>query len=758
MNRLRNLTLVVFALTLTLAAVARGQAVGGAPLAERMPADPVLYVGWAGSENVEKLYDGTHAQAVLAASNFDDVFNRFVPALLDKLAEQDPQAREVVSGVKSLGPILWMHPTGLAFGGFDFDAAGGEPMPRLVLTCDAGPDAGRLRAKLTDVFTRANHPEMATLIREQDGRVSLVVGYADLDLAAAAADAGKSFAGSAAFKQTFADLSPEPVYAVYADVPRLLEIVREFVKRDSEVEGDAEGVRDAEIAISGLGLEGIGRSAITGGFEGKMYETRGLMSVKARQGLLRLLPAGPLDEKTLAAVPADATMVAAGQLDLRELLEVVKDSLVRAEPDLAEQWPQLIGFVNAMAGTDVENELLARFGKTWAGYVSPTVGSGVFSGVLVNRPDDPAKLANAFARASTNATILANQKIREQTEGNVTLPGRMLETDAGNLYVLNLPFLAPCWAVDKDAGLARFGFFPQSILSAKAGDAGAFAESDKWEAMREKLGVKQPPAALQYADLPALVNQSYPMLLMTSQTAFGGADLFAEKLGIRPPVMVLPPLAELRKEVEPSGAVLWVGEDGLHFKGTEPFPLSGVLATDTQSLQVQQYATMISVLLPSLNRARDAANKVKSGSNLRQIGMGMRQYAIDDVRAGKYPPDLRTLFLKSEGDLAMDVFVNPRTNTQLPQMMVQSREAQADWVEANSDYVYLAGGMTDSAPSTVPLAYEDPAKIGDNPDGVNVLYADGSVRFIPLAMLQQDLRRNVQYRQQRNLPIPDALK
>jgi prepilin-type N-terminal cleavage/methylation domain-containing protein/prepilin-type processing-associated H-X9-DG protein len=48
-------------------------------------------------------------------------------------------------------------------------------------------------------------------------------------------------------------------------------------------------------------------------------------------------------------------------------------------------------------------------------------------------------------------------------------------------------------------------------------------------------------------------------------------------------------------------------------------------------------ALLISILLPSLNRAREAANKIKCASNLRQIGQAMRQYAIDDIRGAQFP-------------------------------------------------------------------------------------------------------------------------
>jgi prepilin-type N-terminal cleavage/methylation domain-containing protein/prepilin-type processing-associated H-X9-DG protein len=46
-------------------------------------------------------------------------------------------------------------------------------------------------------------------------------------------------------------------------------------------------------------------------------------------------------------------------------------------------------------------------------------------------------------------------------------------------------------------------------------------------------------------------------------------------------------------------------------------------------------ALLISILLPSLNRARETANKVKCGSNLRQIGQAIMMYANEN--RGTYP-------------------------------------------------------------------------------------------------------------------------
>ena len=56
-------------------------------------------------------------------------------------------------------------------------------------------------------------------------------------------------------------------------------------------------------------------------------------------------------------------------------------------------------------------------------------------------------------------------------------------------------------------------------------------------------------------------------------------------------------------------------------------------------------ALLISILLPSLNRARETANRVKCASNLRQIGQAMLLYENDNITGGgPYP---RTIYNSS---------------------------------------------------------------------------------------------------------------
>jgi prepilin-type N-terminal cleavage/methylation domain-containing protein/prepilin-type processing-associated H-X9-DG protein len=71
-------------------------------------------------------------------------------------------------------------------------------------------------------------------------------------------------------------------------------------------------------------------------------------------------------------------------------------------------------------------------------------------------------------------------------------------------------------------------------------------------------------------------------------------------------------------------------------------------------------ALLISILLPSLNRARESANRIKCASNLRQVGLYMQMYANDDVRTGQFP---RTYNLTTAGTAAR-YFTNPGENIQ----------------------------------------------------------------------------------------------
>jgi len=130
---------------------------------------------------------------------------------------------------------------------------------------------------------------------------------------------------------------------------------------------------------------------------------------------------------------------------------------------------------------------------------------------------------------------------------------------------------------------------------------------------------------------------------------------------------------------------------------------------------------MLSILLPSLNRARETANRVKCASNLRQIGQALLLYGNDN--RGVYPPNLPPLLLTQ--DITSEVFVCPSSNDTRadPNTTVQQ---QAGVLHKHCSYVYVPG-QTNNASAEAVLAYE-PLTNHDG-DGSNFLWGDGHVSF-----------------------------
>ena len=129
---------------------------------------------------------------------------------------------------------------------------------------------------------------------------------------------------------------------------------------------------------------------------------------------------------------------------------------------------------------------------------------------------------------------------------------------------------------------------------------------------------------------------------------------------------------------------------------------------------------MLSILLPSLNRARETANRVHCASNLRQIGQGLLLYANDN--RGRYPATLAGVLATQ--DIEAKAFTCPSTkDTPAPGATPQ---AQSQVLAQHCSYTYMPG-LNNAAPADAVIAYE-PMTNHDG-DGANFLYGDGHVSW-----------------------------
>jgi prepilin-type processing-associated H-X9-DG protein len=166
-----------------------------------------------------------------------------------------------------------------------------------------------------------------------------------------------------------------------------------------------------------------------------------------------------------------------------------------------------------------------------------------------------------------------------------------------------------------------------------------------------------------------------------------------------------------------------------------PFPAADLMGNPSNA-GVGGAALGTSILLPSLNRARETANRIKSASNLKQMGLTILLYCNDHKAA--YPPDLGTIF--ESGDLGLSVAVSPRSETSIPKAVKEGTAAvKSQWVNDHSDYVFTGKGLTNNiATPDMIIAYERSVDMGKG-GGANALFGDGHVEFLNPEAFKQKL-------------------
>jgi prepilin-type processing-associated H-X9-DG protein len=135
------------------------------------------------------------------------------------------------------------------------------------------------------------------------------------------------------------------------------------------------------------------------------------------------------------------------------------------------------------------------------------------------------------------------------------------------------------------------------------------------------------------------------------------------------------------------------------------------------------------ILLPSLGRARETANRVKCGSNLRQIGQAMLLYANEN--RGVYPPRPKDLLLTQ--DITPEAFICPSSSDTVAPGTSAQQIANLQ-TGGHDTYIYLGAGKNNTARANVVLAYEP---MTSHTQGFNALFGDGHVEFIGGAVAQK---------------------
>ncbi len=710
--------MVCAALVGMLASVLRGQA-----LVESVPPDAIVYIGWQGAGAMPAEYDQSHLKAMAEASQFRQLFTESLPRLAKLIEREEPEAAPVMAALAAIVEPMWQHPTAIYFGGVDLTNPD-RPMPRLAALIHAGDQAPALAAKLQQEIVKLGPAPIPVTAAEAGGVVALVVGQLPQP-----ADAQASLAQEPKFTAALAKVRKEGVVHVYIDTEALWEMIDQLIEAYQQPDDQQTWIkiRDA------LHLNGIQRMAYSGSFDGRDWREDIYVQAPApRRGLAALGGGQPLTGEILSAIPQDATLAMAFQVDLGRIMQEVRSAIQQADADTARKMEEGLAQINDKLELDLERDLLEPLGHQWALYTAQSVGGDGLMGLcIVNRLDNAAKVEQALWQLSR----LANDAMKDVGDGEITLAFKEFERDGLKVQYFAIPFVSPSWAV-KDGNL-YIGLYPQVVVAAAnhvSSKGSSITDNPKFQAVRQRLGVEN-ALGIEFYDLEQRVPAGYASTLVFMRLYLGIGDL----MGMQTPAMVMPPLNVIMQRLSPAGGASWADDDGFYARYIQPFPGSTNLATsDVTSALVGQQAMMVSILLPSLNRARETANRVKCASNMRQIGQAMLLYSNENRR--QYPPDLGTLVTTQ--DISPEVFACPSSSTSLPAAIRGAAPAQqAAWVNENAAYVYLLPpGTTMNLNPEIVVLHE--RLDNHDHDGMNLLFADGHVEFMNMPAAQREIEKS----------------
>ena len=156
----------------------------------------------------------------------------------------------------------------------------------------------------------------------------------------------------------------------------------------------------------------------------------------------------------------------------------------------------------------------------------------------------------------------------------------------------------------------------------------------------------------------------------------------------------------------------------------------GIMATMNSPMDIPLLITYSSVmpsiiqvakLLPALTRARTKARRISCMSNLKQIGLSLKMYAMDHkdkYPAGNNAAGLNKL-IKQDYLTDLSIFVCPNSKT--------VKAAAGDLKEANSSYIYI-GDFVEGDGANIPVVLD---KLDSKKKIINILYQDGHVGAVP---------------------------
>ncbi|HDZ21398.1 hypothetical protein LCGC14_0333650 [marine sediment metagenome] len=436
---MKRRSILTFLCVLLLASAATAQ--GPAPLADRLPANTLLYAGWAGQ-------NPAFNQALLGQLLKSDQSAALLRSIYGLILENASHADEKASfeHVWAMADIVWRRPVAIALidvsppasppeGNEATQPTGPPPAPfdiSAVLMIDLGQQRDTFAQHLDALLETGEVPLEQTTVGELPARMlmtpigpvmlayvgeTLMVTLGDKTLETLAALAAEaSLARNPKFLTHMKDVAGADVQlAVYLDIERIRATVQTFLPPPPETPEGAEepttqmasGMSPAYYIASMVGpvweAVGMDQATVVAGaisVDGDaLHAKMRLFTPGPHHGLLTIYTGDPITEADLADVPADADYVSIMKLPI----EKVYDELLRrseAFPSMpdgekpSEAITEQLAMMETMLGFSIREDLLGAVGQTWMMVSAPSQGGFLTGTVLSVEIADAAKLGD----------------------------------------------------------------------------------------------------------------------------------------------------------------------------------------------------------------------------------------------------------------------------------------------------------------------------------------------------------------------------
>ncbi|HVX86503.1 MAG TPA: hypothetical protein VH253_17105 [Phycisphaerae bacterium] len=553
---MRNVRVGMAAVVAAAVALGAGRWARAEGLADHMPADAMVYLEWPGTDALGSAYSNSNLKGIIDALQ---VRQRIEAAIQQKGEDLGDEGKAKAEMARQWIESVAKNPGAVYVGPVDF--SGDSPMPKVAVVSKVGASqaqamASKAKEEMDKQEAKEGAPPVSIVVSGDYVVMNVGKGVtADKWLTTPPAE---SLGASDKYKKAMAQAKVKGTAAgeLYIDGETAVQAMMEGMTRSNE-----DPVKNyGPIVLDALGLSAVRQMAWQGAFDGKNWASRGFVGLEGeRKGLLGLFDFPNLRPADIAMIPGSAAWAQVGRFDGNRVLDDVRAAIVKINPQGGQQFDMVVRQAYAFTGVDVQKDLFASLGDTFAMYAVPDADGKITTITVANKAKDPAKLEQAL----TGLETFANQMMAQRGgAGMVSITQEPLAApnDKITAHLIKTPVGTGAWTIAD--GVLYISGGKDALEKAVSVKGGGLAEGAKFTAVKQQLGAPG-MGGFQYDDVAAVGPGYWDAFKKQWDQLIAQADVK------QPP---LPAYEQLKPYMGTGLMVWWMDGAGLHAAEEGPFP------------------------------------------------------------------------------------------------------------------------------------------------------------------------------------------